>query len=442
MRTRLPALLIFLLLAACAPRSGEAPIADLSDMAQDAGAYHGLAPDVRLISESGQVAVYARFIEAHFAPWFRTGPLHTADDAFWGLYTYADKTLYGENTLPRPGAWMDLQRENSRPEAYPSLDRRAIAVTNTSMRVLPTNRPAFHDPAQAGEGYPFDYMQNSLVLAGTPLHATHESADGAWVLVESRFAFGWVELRDIAWVDDDVVSRFMTGAYAAVTRDDLPIADTDGTYRFTGHVGTVLPVMTREPDGPVCLIPVRTSRGEAVLKAARLTTATTAAMPVPATPHNFTRLANAMLGRQYGWGGLYEDRDCSSFIMDLMAPFGIYLPRNSSQQIKVGDYVSLVNLPSEDKERAIMDRGTPFLTLLRKPGHIMLYIGTVDGRPVVAHSAWGLRTEQGGIEGRRIMGGAVVTSLTPGIELPDLARPDGVYIDMISGMTTLPGGEE
>ncbi|MBU4379574.1 MAG: SH3 domain-containing protein, partial [Proteobacteria bacterium] len=176
-------LTLLLALGACSPRLKDGPVADLLTLHQDAGAYHGLDPDTLLVSQEAQAASYTSFLDAHFAPWGRTKALITADEAYWGFAAYGNARIYGENTLPRAPEWLENMREYARQDQYPSMSRRAIAVTNANMRVLPTSPPSFHDPSRAGEGFPFDIMQNSLLLAGTPLLATHTSADRAWVLV-------------------------------------------------------------------------------------------------------------------------------------------------------------------------------------------------------------------------------------------------------------------
>lgn len=441
MRTRFACFAACLLLAACSAKTGDVPVRDMATYEQNAGAYHGLPPDTPLLSPDAQTRAFADFLRKHFGPWERSEPEYTADDAFWGFKVFGSKSLYGENTLLRDAGWIERMTDRSDMDAYPSLGRRAIAVTNTSMRVFPTSRPAFYDFARAGEGYPFDYMQNSLVLAGTPLYATHESADGAWILVESRFAFGWVVATDIAWVDDDFATAYRTGTYGTATRDDITVKDSRGIYRFTAHIGTVLPL--RDAETPETgLIPVRNAQGNAEICTTRLSGVGFRPMPIPATPANFTKLANEMLGRQYGWGGLYENRDCSAALMDLMAGFGIYLPRNSLQQYRHGVIVTLEDMSRTEKKRAIMAMATPFLTLIRRPGHIMLYVGQRDGQPVVFHTTWGVKTKQGGEYGRRIIGSTVITSLEPGIELDTLARPEGILLETVHGMTTLPGPTE
>jgi cell wall-associated NlpC family hydrolase len=334
----------------------------------------------------------------------------------------------------------------SRVGEYPSLSRRAIAVANTAMRVLPTGKPAFDDPRQAGEGFPFDYMQNSLVLAGTPLYATHESADRAWVLVESRFAYGWVRRADIAWVDDDFARTFRTGAFAAVVRDGVSLADTDGVFRFKGFIGTLLPVVKNAGNagdkaadgGLTVMVPARDVQGRAVVRHARIAPGDALPAPLAPTPDNFAMLANRMLGEPYGWGGLYTDRDCSATTMDLMAAFGIFLPRNSSQQAKLGWVEPLDGDGDAAKKARLLEGGVPFLTLVRKPGHIMLYIGSTDGEPVVLQTIWGLKTRRGGVEGRALIGRTVISTLEPGENLRDLARPDGVLLHSVRSFNTLP----
>lgn len=431
-------LFLILLLTGCAATEQYAPVRDLTEYTQDAGAYHGKSPHTRLLPPDVQQAAYDDFMTAFFAPWERTDPAHPASDVFWGFTVYGGKDLFGENTLPRDSAWMKRMAVASRMDEYPSMGRPAIAVTNADIRVLPTDAPAFYDFALAGEGYPFDYMQNSLVLAGTPLYATHMSADQAWVMVETRFAFGWVHVSDIAWVDDPFMTAYRTGNYAALTSDNVPLADESGHHLFMGEVGMLLPISQTDGSLYTLLVPARNHNGNAVLKRVAATSETVCQAPLPATPANFTLIANAMLGRAYGWGGFLGNRDCSALTMDLMTVFGIALPRNSSQQIKVGEQIELEGLDRDEKEAIIVKRGIPFLTLVRKPGHIMLYIGSRDGHPVVMHAVWGLKTETSDGYGRKIIGRAAITSLTPGLELNNLARPEGILLETVSRISILP----
>jgi hypothetical protein len=130
--------------------------------------------------------------------------------------------------------------------------------------------------------------------------------------------------------------------------------------------------------------------GLAVVRSVALGTDSVAPMPLPATPRQIAAVADRMMGQTYGWGGIDDKRDCSSMVRDLFAPFGIYLPRNSSSQAKSGPSMSLEGLTPAQKEEAILSRGVPFATLVWMPGHIMLYVGSFGG---VVDTTGGLRTE-------------------------------------------------
>jgi hypothetical protein len=67
----------------------------------------------------------------------------------------------------------------------------------------------------------------------------------------------------------------------------------------------------------------------------------------------------------------------------------------------------------------IRENGIPFLTLLGLKGHIMLYVGIANQRPLVFHSLWGcnVRKVDGSIA-KQVVGKAIISTLTPGSELP------------------------
>jgi len=73
-------------------------------------------------------------------------------------------------------------------------------------------------------------------------------------------------------------------------------------------------------------------------------------------------------------------------------------------------------------------------------GHIMLYIGEKAGEPLVFHNIWGLRTlKDDGSVGRFIIGRAVITTLEPGKELPNLIQEASI-LSKVQGMVILDKG--
>lgn len=439
------------LLAACGARQPQG-IDDLRHIPQSVTAHlNPVTAGERLLSPDAQARMYARFLEEHFGPWHRTQPRWNSEHVFWGLKVFANKTIFGENTLRRDADWLREMRRRSDTANYPSALGPAIAVANASMRVLPTNKPVFYDFSLAGEGFPFDYAQNTNVWAGTPLYVSHVSADGAWYLCESRFAYGWVSARNVALVSPEFRSAFETSQMLALTDDRQPIRDDLGLHLGMGRIGMVLP--TDDETCPVgtfaALFPVSDDHGMAQLRRVFLPEDAARPMPLTPTPATFAALADRLMGQQYGWGGLYGNRDCSAMIMDLYAPFGINLPRNSRQQLEQGGrFTDMSQLDLQQKRRTIVQEGLPFMTILGKPGHVMVYIGTGQGseagpstdadglpRPLALHTMWGLKTSENGKPGRQVIGKTVLTTTTPGRELGDLAQPQGLLLHIMKGYT-------
>ena len=196
-----------------------------------------------------------------------------------------------------------------------------------------------------------------------------------------------------------------------------------------------------EDQGLTCLALISDQGRQAVTRTVELKRASAASFPLSPTPRVCARIAGEFPGQTYGWGGLFGNRDCSAFMRDFFAPLGIWLPRNSAQQAGVGRFIDLENESVRDKERIIVDKGVPFLTMVTMPGHIMLYIGSRDGRAAVQHTVWGLRTRDFlGRKGRLVIGQNAITSLAPGQEVSNLDRPEGELLQRVNGMTLLGSG--
>jgi cell wall-associated NlpC family hydrolase len=417
-------------------------IRDLSELPQDAGHYLRDAPPT-FIAPERQARRYQEFRDHFFAPWHRDLPRHAAHEVFSGFRRHAERPLYGENNLPLPPDWIEAMARQANRPAYPALHLPAIAVVHAAMRVFPTHKPAFLNPSRPGKGFPFDVLQNSLVTAGTPLLVTHCSRDGQWALVETDWAAGWVRWPEIARVDRDFIAAYTASPLAGFWADQVPVKDLDGRFLIAGRVGMALPLAAGKEtsDHRVLHVPVRDHLGWARLLEATAPLQAVHPLPFPATRENGARVINALLGQTYGWGGLYENRDCSAFIQDVMAAFGLWLPRNSRDQAGAGRWISLEGLSRRDRERLIQEAGEPLLTILYMPGHVMLYLGRdpASGRPVIGHSMWGIRTvrlfEKG--TGRWVIGKTVITSLAPGREFFPFGWPDRLLLDKLTGMVRL-----
>jgi cell wall-associated NlpC family hydrolase len=375
------------------------------------------------------------FRKRFFWPWRDENTPSSRDKLYWGVDEFKDKVLYAAKGLPYPEDWFAAVRSNADPEGFPSRAQAGITVRTSNVRVLPTQEPVFIDPDQAGQGYPFDMMQNSVLWTGTPVRVVHRSRDKAWLLVQTAWVSGWVRAQDVAWVSSKQQELIQQSPLLAVSKDKLSLEDSWGTFYGRAHIGTLLAVQKETRTGFRVMLPVRGANGHLQIQSGFISGRDARRFPIRPGPEEVASLAGEMMDQVYGWGGLHSRRDCSASIRDLFTPFGLWLPRNSSQQAEAGQVIDLSGLSAADKEELIMQRGEPFFTLLWKPGHIMLYIGRYQERPVIWHTMWGVKTQTllAG-EGRHVVGRTVITSLRPGDELPILARPEGLLINGIERM--------
>ena len=93
-----------------------------------------------------------------------------------------------------------------------------------------------------------------------------------------------------------------------------------------------------------------------------------------------------MLNQPYGWGDMYGEQDCSRFLQMVFATVGIDLPRDSKNQAQVSNAAVDFDEKSDDNAKIAGLAKTPAAnTLLAMKGHIMLYLGMVDGKPYAIH---------------------------------------------------------
>ncbi|MBI4806130.1 MAG: SH3 domain-containing protein [Desulfovibrio sp.] len=415
--------------------STKKPLDDLRELPQDTMAYLDKSKaEVPMLTPEAAKMRSEIYIERLFGPWRGGNPAYARKVASKMLASYTKKPGYDENGMAHLRPWTDRINWNANMRGFSSARRPAIAVSNTNLRAMPTMDPRYGTPGRPGQGYPFDMLQMSALWVGTPVLVDHISRDGAWALVETAIAPGWVRTEDLAYVDEPFMSQYLSKAFAGFIAEEVPLLP--GVRKeVRAGVGAVLPVEDTDGVRLRVLVPAPGPGGRAETRPVWVTQGQAALMPMPATPANIARAANQMMGQAYGWGGLDGKRDCSAATRDVLAPFGLWLPRNSSYQAKAGSYISLEGMSGEDKEQAILKYGVPYSTLLWMPGHILLYIGQYKGHPVAFHNMWGMRTlEPNGTDGRKVVGKAVVTTLRLGEIYPEVG-PGRIMLNRIKGLT-------
>ncbi|KTD22155.1 SH3 domain of the SH3b1 type [Legionella lansingensis] len=276
---------------------------------------------------------------------------------------------------------------------------RAIVVQNTFARALPDGAPDFFHLSLAGQGFPFDNLQESALWAGTPLYVLHVSKDKAWSLVLTPDAyFAWVKSNDIAYASAEFINQWNTKArkgLIAITQTETSVVDNTNQFLFKGYIGAVFPLVYQGEESTIILVPRKNKQQQAVIGTGIVNKNAAQPMPVPATKHNMASLIKQLQNRPYGWGGTFFFNDCSQELKSLFAPLGIWLPRNSLQQAQ---YVSLDLSEKTLDERlsTLATQGHPLMTLIYTGGHVMLYIGNQrqDNQtliPITYQNVWGLK---------------------------------------------------
>lgn len=444
-RCLLALLLLVALLSACAkkaphPRLPESQtqttLADLREFPQNLEVYaKAVGPDKRLLSEAEQDALYASFVKILFGPWDMSRTSISRREAA----SVAGRARgYKSNGAPWSQPEWQTMLANAGFGSFPSRSAPGITLRRTDLRELPTHDARYAKPTPDPHLEPFDYFQYSALPPGTPLLIAHTSQDGKWHYVECPIAGGWVDAADIGLVDSEFQSIWRRGKFDALIKDGviLPGTGSRGSDSKAG-IGTVLPDAGKSTSGPHVLIPVREKTGKTGIAEVDLPIGSAAPMPVPLTAGKVAAIGNVMMNEPYGWGGMLGHRDCSSMIRDLFAPFGLWLPRNSAAQARRGSVMNIESMSASEKAAAILRNGKPFLSLVGMKGHITLYVGAWKNKPALFHNVWGLRIIKDGDDNERfIIGRAVVTSITPGMELENLYRPR-TFVDRLRTITRI-----
>jgi cell wall-associated NlpC family hydrolase len=435
----IPVILILFFLSGCLRPPDT--IKDVRELPQDHASYlKDTAKPIEPLPAETQAQMDEDYNIIYFSVWHQHQPFHASPDRVSFLFKKIGMNLgYGENKKKHSAEWLEKLQQNASLENYPNALHLAITTRNTNLRMLPTQSPHFYKPDGDSSGWPFDNLQISSVAANTPVFVCHLSADKAWALVETSFAFGWIPAEDCARVDDNFIKTWESGRYAVIIKDQTSIFDTDNNFCLKASIGHIFPLVNEMPEKLEILIAATDKNNYAIIKHGFVPRQAAALKPLPFNYLNASKIANELMGQPYGWGGLYGDRDCSAMTRDFFTPFGIWLPRHSEDQVKeVGTYINLQGLDPEQKEKVILEKGIPYLSLLWRKGHVMLYIGEQNSRALIFHNIWGLKTRDfSGKEGRKIIGKAVITTLCPGAELSCLDPNEGLLMKTISGMNIL-----
>lgn len=267
--------------------------------------------------------------------------------------------------------------------------QRAIVIQNTFARALPDSAPDFFHFSLAGQGFPFDNLQESALWVGTPLYVVHVSQDKAWSLVVTPDAyFAWIKSSDLAYTSAAFIKQWQTSAQRglmAISQTETSVTDENQHFLFTAYIGAVFPLA----EDNSLYIPLKNKYQQAVLAKGLVGPHAAEKMPLPATRKNLAHLIKQLQNRPYGWGGAFFFNDCSQELKSLFTPLGIWLPRNSAQQAQYTS-VDLSAKKLDERINSLKTQGHPLMTIIYIGGHVMLYLGTQEETPITYQNVWGL----------------------------------------------------
>jgi cell wall-associated NlpC family hydrolase len=381
-------------------------------------------------------AITDDFDGRYFIPWKLRKPPYPLAQVKWPWDSYTAENSFKENQRPIDDAWFKLMLLEANFDHYGKVSKPGIVIRTSSIRNFPTKKPVFKNFSIAGEGYPFDYAQNSITTSNEPVLISHYSTTKEWVYVITSYTSGWLSTHDVALIGSDIIDKWAKARQAMVLEDDVPFYDLDHQFVSNSRLGMMLPIMKVENDTYQGIIATDKSDGFVTFSIVRIPKNISISEPIPVKPQSIAVMAKSLMNKPYGWGGLYENRDCSSTLRDMFKPFSLWLPRNSKEQAKVGRVIDLSLLKPKQKEKEIIANAVPFQTLIYKPGHIMLYVGSEKGKAIVLHNMWGVTTVNKKIKERNIIGRTIISTLHVGKELKGYSQKD-TFLHQITSMNVL-----
>lgn len=330
-----------------------------------------------------------KYKKSFFTPWFFKKDFYEKGfktklikSLFWQKSAfYKDFFFYNHQKIPK--SFIAALKKEANFKDFLKINKNAILKRNTLLRALPSEKALLLNPLLEGEGLPFDHNLIARLNYASPLYVSHYSEDRSFAYVKSELGWGFIPTRAFDFVDEDFIKTYLKQGLITSFKDEQAIYSIDESFVFRAKIGAIF-AFTFEDEHNFYL----------KLKNDILIFPKESFAPFPLPTTYLKMLLEQMLGQAYGWGGYAGNRDCSSFIKDLFASFGLYLPRNSAAQASLYPQIFLDKMQNKAKEDFILKYAKPFLSLLYMRGHILLYAGKSEGKARVIQQIWGIKTKQ------------------------------------------------
>lgn len=372
------------------------------------------------------------FWQKYLHPWSLKKFDISSLQASWANRAFGKEKFFAENKLPWSIKNIGNIIKQTNFDNFNQAPSYAITTKNTQVRNLPTNKPFMLNPKLDGEGFAFDYLQNTRLHVNTPLLISHTNLDGSWVFAKNPSSYGWIKVSDIYKISKEEINKWKNYPKLVITKDNTPIYDIKQNFLFYSKMGDIYPLINDEKDNDLYKSFIYNRyKGKLYIKIPK---EYASKFPLHFDKQNISKTTGELLRENYGWGSFMGNRDCSALTQDYFRVFGIWLPRNSSFQSKYGTTITLKGKSDKEKEQLIQKNALAFLSLLHLKGHIMLYVGTYKDKSYVLHNLWGIHTKD---NTRYIIGKALISDLYLGKNLPNLTK-ESLLIERIDTLTVYP----
>lgn len=266
--------------------------------------------------------------------------------------------------------------------------RYGICVTRTEIKSYP-----YSDLLSDSQDDPeWDDFVLSPLLINEPVAVYFATADGKWYLVQSEFISGWVPGDSIALCKnkEEFIAASNPENFLIVTGSSIQTEKTSlssNTSQADFEMGTKLELCIEDPQmvnnrmswyNYVVYIPIRNNDGSYGKEKALIPVSRDVSTEyLKLTRGDLLKQAFKCLGNRYGWGGMMNAHDCSSFVKQLYSCFGVKLPRNTTMQSNMNcKKIDMSEMTVQEKEK-IIDT-LPIGCILQFRGHEMLWIGKYE----------------------------------------------------------------
>jgi len=279
-----------------------------------------------------------------------------------------------------------------------------IVTRRTHLRALPT------DFISCDEYIDNDRLQLTSVSLGTPFVVLARSRDTSWLFVQTPGYRGWLKANDSAATESrlSVQNFYRSSNFLLATGSRVEIEPDPFELNSSGlflQMGDKLPLEDPEESenlhaqGPFgCFtvkIPARERLGSLGFRKGLVRMSEDVRIGnLKLTGREILNQAFKMLGERYGWGGLYNRRDCSRFVQDIFASFGLVLPRDAWAQEMLGSKNKIL-FEGNSEERKVQLRSLRPGNPLYMPGHTLIYLGQDNGRFFAIHDGAGYKDSKG-----------------------------------------------